>query len=157
MGQDSRKRLAEYSAVGFLMTPQSRAGVLPADHLQKDLLPSSLNWLLGRFNYLQTVGLRASVHCWLLASSCRQFLPMWASAAWQLILLKPTREPSTSKMGITVLYNWITEETSHHFYYSLVIRSKSPCLAHTQELLRTWVRDHLKPCQKLLATNFTMI
>lgn len=46
---------------------------------------------------------------------CPQFLAMMASTPRHLILSKPDREQSTSKMEITVLYKWITEKTSHHF------------------------------------------
>lgn len=154
VGQESRKRLAKSSPLGSLTRLQSRTAVSFAFHLQKDLLPNSLALLLGK------------VFLYRLLAWGPQFIAgYWPEPSLWSLPCGPLQHnsffhqnqqdtKSTSKMGVTFLYDWVIEVTSHHSYHVLLIRSKSPYLIYTQggELHRSWtpkVRDHLKPCQKL--------
>lgn len=48
-------------------------------------------WLLVEFNFLQVVGLRTSVSCWLLAGRHLWFFATWTSPPWPLASSKPAR------------------------------------------------------------------
>ena len=98
----------------------------------------ALMWLLAKFSFLGTAGLRIVFPHWLLAEVFPHFLAMWASTwqlasfrlTWERVLLVRQKWPSL----VTLSWKWhlITEIISHHLCHVLLIRSKSLHIAHIQ-------------------------
>lgn len=97
--------------------------------LGKDLLLSSLIWLLAGFSSLQDIG---QSHHFLVLWACSRIIDHSVSACFIRVSKQeaPERE-RTNKMKVTVLSNLISEETFHHFCHILLIKSKSLGPAHT--------------------------
>lgn len=76
-------------------------GVVLSEGLTGEGLTSKFIWLLTESSFLWTVGVRASVSCWLLAGGCPHFL-----------VTQQGRELDASKVEVIVLSNAITEVTS---------------------------------------------
>lgn len=82
-----------------------------------DLPSSSLTWRLAGSDSSRVVGLRASVPCWMEAAL--------STLLWQLASTKHAIETeSSSKMGIAVFCNLITEMISPQCCHILLVRSK---------------------------------
>lgn len=122
MGQKFRHGLC-----GFLFQGLSQAAVKvltgAAGHLSMagvDPLPSSLMWLLAGLSSSQAVDQRP------LSGSCHvSGAPQHGSFLHESMPAKRTE--------VTVFCNLITKVTSHHFSCILLLRSKSPGSAPTQE------------------------
>ena len=73
----------------------------------------ALMWLLAKFSFLGTAGLRIVFPHWLLAEVFPHFLAMWAST-WQLASFRLTWESFAGKTEMTIIGNLIMEVTSNH-------------------------------------------
>lgn len=99
----------------------------------------SLQCLSAGFSSLQAVGLRASVAHWILATGHTQFLsrgPLQCSSflhqSKHLRRRDREKESQQDRTRKPVFYNLTTEVIAHHSRCVLLVRSKSPGLAHTQ-------------------------
>lgn len=135
VGQESRESLARCSASGSLMSLQSSLAKaeVSSESLTKEGSASKFTWLLVGFSSLQPVGLNASVPCWLLDSYYLQFLLdclLSFRPAHYGLLLHESQQGWESIVRIFQQdrsYNFkniITENTSHHIFYILFVKSK---------------------------------
>lgn len=72
-----------------------------------------------------------------LAGGHPQLLAMWAFSTSYLTSSKcasqeGNKENLLSRLNITVVYNQVTEVTSHHFFYTPIFRNNLLCPAHIQ-------------------------
>ena len=107
--------------------------------LGKDLILSTLRWIATRFVLLQDVGQNHLQFFAIMAYLHRTTHNVTACFMRISKQEEPERERErerywerTNKMDITIMYNLILEVTFPHLGHILLIKNKSPGLAHTQ-------------------------
>lgn len=134
---EPRCGLDKSSNLCLYLLPKPAIKVWAGASLRK--LLSSLLWLLVEFSSSGITGLRASASPCSLATGCPQFLDTSLSSGqlptWQLPSLQWAGErEQENKEEVTVLYNLILEQTSHHFFSIACVITESLDSAYTQRM-----------------------
>lgn len=117
--------------------------------LEKNLFPSSLMWSLAGFSFLQDVGLRPPVSCWLSSEGPPQFLATWASSTQQQAFLSQSKRVRWKSQSFYKLYlRNDSPSTMFCFHYFVVSVNLFLfcCLFQylNLKLFKLWFNTHMK-------------